>query len=115
MPEGDSVLAFLKGLLGGGGNGEAEPIVPEPGTELGSPKPWEVDLGQESGPPIGGPVGGVDTAGTAQPVASGPEVGVEGGQDDTQSLIEALTGRNEELAPYRDTGLGLEPKRPLRP
>jgi hypothetical protein len=98
------VLAFLKGLVGGGGSGEAPPVAPEPGGEDGSPKPWEVDLG--SGPRE---VGGVDT-GSAAPAVEEPPT-----QDDTASLIEALMQRNEEFAPYRDTGLGVEPKRPLRP
>ena len=102
---GDGVLAFLKGLIGGGGEAEAPPIAPEPGTELGGPKPWEVGLGDPAGEPVSGPVGGVDTGSAAPPVGLQPE---EAPQTDAPSLIEALINRNKEFAPYRDTGLGIE-------
>lgn len=95
--EGDGVLAFLKGLLGGG----------EP--EMGGP-PTEDIVGGVGGGAYGtdvipaaeaqAAVGGVDT-GTAEPVLGGDAPP----QSDAPSLIEELMNRNKEFAPYRDTGI----------
>lgn len=109
---GDSVLALLKGLIGGGGDpGLTEPSPPV--QDDPNYKPWE-DPGALGGGTLGGQEGITPSAGPpgvgsaapptdVPPAIGGPPVG--GQQDEISGLIEALQKRNQGLQPYGGTGL----------